>query len=137
MRRIALKLAASFLAVPLSVLLVCLTRNEWFFILSATSLPLIILYWMDFGQEIRNSKHRHVLVRAVGILMGVPQALFGLVCFISGIAIVLWVLYNTLIERQPHYSGGLLTFGIGPALTFFGAGWVVSAFRRDGGEHEA
>lgn len=43
-----------------------------------------------------------------------------------------WVLYNTFIDRQPEYTGGFLTFGIGPILTLFGAFWIREAFTRQG-----
>ena len=68
--------------------------------------------------------------------MGVPQALFGLLCAFSGMAIVVWVLYNTFVERQPQYTGGFMALGIGPALILFGLSWLVTAFRHDPGKSD-
>ena len=70
------------------------------------------------------------------MLMCMPQALFGLLCAFTGLVVVLWVLYNTFVDRQPQYTGGLMTLGIGPTLILFGAGWVFTAFRRDSGKSD-
>lgn len=137
MRKTALKLLSCLAAMPLSLLCIGLTHNGGFFLGFVVSLPLAILYWMDLGQAIRNSADQRTWVRLLGFLMGVPQALFGLACAATGAAIIGWVLYNTLIERQPEYSGGFLGFGIGPALVLFGVGWLVSAFRRNRAADEA
>jgi hypothetical protein len=131
MRKTALKLGASIAAMPLSLFLIGLTHNGFFFLFFLVSLPLIVLYWVDLGREIRSTKGHGALMRLLGIVMGVPQALFGLVCAGIGLAIVAWVIYNTFVERQPQYTDGFMTLGIGPALVLFGVGWLVGAFRRD------
>jgi hypothetical protein len=46
------------------------------------------------------------------------------------------VLYNTLVERQPEYTGGLMTLGVGPALVLFGMTWLRSAFRGQPVQHD-
>ncbi len=71
------------------------------------------------------------MARTLGVVMGVPQALLGLISAGVGLSIIGWVLYNTFIERQPQYSGGFLTLGIGPTLVLFGLAWVRSAFRNE------
>lgn len=38
-----------------------------------------------------------------------------------GLAIIGWVIYNSLIRRLPEYTGGFLTFGLGPIMVFFTA----------------
>jgi hypothetical protein len=131
MRKIALKLGVAIAAMPLSLLLIRVTQNGFFFLPFLLSFPFVILYWVDLGREIRNTPNLGRPGRAVGFLMGVPQALFGLLCTAIGLAIVIWVLYNTFVERQPDYTGGFLTLGIGPALILFGLGWLASAFRND------
>ena len=67
----------------------------------------------------------------VGIAFGVPQALLGITSIGFGIAIIGWVLYNSLIERSSEYSGGFFTLGIAPMLIAAGAFWVALAFKRD------
>lgn len=131
MRKTAVKLAASMAAVPLSLLLLVWTGNGLFFIPVMASLPLIILYWIDLGAEIRTASREGTPLGYLGVLMGVPQALFGLACAGIGVAIIVWVLYNTFVERQSEYSGGFMTLGIGPLLVLFGAGWLLSAFGKD------
>lgn len=130
MRKIALKLLLSLVAMPLSLLLTGLTHSGWFLLGFVAALPLSILYWMDLGQALRDTADRRPWVRLLGLVMGVPQALFGLACASIGAAIIAWVLYNTFVERQPEYTGGFLSFGIGPLLVLFGAGWLFTAFRR-------
>jgi hypothetical protein len=137
MRRIALKLGASIATMPLSLLLVGLTQDGFFFLFFLASLPLVVLYWIDLGRELRSTQRSGIFIRTLGIAIGVPQALFGIVCAGIGLSVVAWVLYNTFVERQPQYSGGFLTLGIGPALILFGVGWLRSAFRSESTPDEA
>ncbi len=104
--------------------------NGWFGLGAAIALPVVILLWFDLGRELRTSPSTRRLNRLAGILMGVPQALFGAVCAAAGIAIMCWVLYNSFWARDPHYSGSFLSFGIGPVLVLIGAGFISDAFRR-------
>lgn len=131
MGKTALKLGIAIAAMPLSLLLIGLTHNGFFFLFFLLSLPLAVLYWIDLGREIRNTQKPSPLGRVLGVLMGVPQALFGLLCIAAGSVIVGWVLYNTFVERQPEYTGGFLTLGIGPVLVLFGLGWLLGAFRSE------
>jgi hypothetical protein len=78
---------------------------------------------------LRDAGHRRPLNRFFGLVMGIPQALLGLTCVAFGLAMIAWVLYNSFIERQPEYSGGFLTFGIGPLSLMLGVGWLLDAFR--------
>lgn len=111
-----------------SVLL--LRVNGWFGVGFAVALPLVILLWFDLGHELRSSPASSRAGRAVGLLMGVPQALFGLLCAAVGIAIICWVLYNSFWERDPNYTGGFLTLGVGPVLSLFGVGLVFDSFKH-------
>lgn len=138
MRWTALKLGVSVAVMPLSILLLGLTHHDIFFLTLLASLPFVILYWFDLGRQLRNAANPSPMVRILGVIMGVPQAFFGLVCAGIGAAIVIWVLYNTFVQRQPEFTGGLLSLGMGPALFLFGLAWLLSAFRRDpGGPDEA
>ena len=92
-------------------------------------LPLTILLWIDLGRELRTLPGKNRGSRAAGLLMGIPQALFGVLCLAVGLAIICWVLYNSLWRRDPNYSGGWLSFGIAPLLSLFGAGLTVDAFK--------
>lgn len=129
MKSTVAKLAASMAAIPASLLLIGITQNGFFFLFTLISLPLAVLYWIDLGRQLRNVQGGGRMMRLLGIVMGVPQALFGLAVVLVGLAIIGWVLYNTFVERQEQYSGGLMTLGIGPVLVLFGTGWLRSAFR--------
>ena len=123
--KLALSLALLVLSVPL------LMVNVWLGLGIPVGLVLSVLYGLDLAQELRNAPDPSRMIRAAGLLMGVPQALFGLLCLLTGMGMVAWVLYNTFVERQPQYSGGFLALGAGPALVLFGLGWLASAFRRN------
>lgn len=132
MRVAVLKLLAAIVAMPLSLVASTvpgLGFVGWFF---ALALVLSILLWFDLGRRLRDAGSERRGARALGVLMGVPQALFGIASVVIGVGIVGWVLYNTFIERQPEYPGGLLTFGMGPGMAAFGAFLVVDALRTDG-----
>ncbi len=124
-RKLVLSLALLVLSFPLLIV------NGWFGLGIPVGLVLSILYWFDLAQELRSTPNPSRVVRAAGLLMGVPQAIFGFLCALIGMGIVAWVLYNTFVERQPQYSGGFLTLGVGPALVLFGLGWLASAFNRN------
>lgn len=124
-RKLLLSIAVFVLSFPLVIL------NGWFGLGIPVGLVLSILYWFDLAQELRDTPNPSRRVRLASILMGVPQALFGLLCVCIGLAIVGWVVYNTFVQRQPEYTGGFLTLGIGPALVLFGLGWLAAAFKRN------
>ena len=136
MRKAALKLAISIAAMPASLIFIGLTHYDFLWVIFLCSFPAIVLYWIDFGREIRNARGRGRLWVIFGILLGVPQAFFGLLSAAIGLTIVVWVLYNLLVERQPQFTGSFLSLGIGPALVAFGAGWLASAFRGDAGSSD-
>ncbi|MCC5811788.1 MAG: hypothetical protein JJU06_15565 [Ectothiorhodospiraceae bacterium] len=104
--------------------------TAWFLLLIFVGLPVFILAWIDLGSALRSLDNPTALQRAAGVLFGVPQAVFGVVSIAIGLSIVCWVLYNSLVEEQPQYSGGFLTLGIGPALVIFGVYWARAAFKR-------
>ncbi len=105
--------------------------TAWFVLFIFVGLPVFILTWIDLGKALRSVENPPRIVRAFGVLLGIPQALLGLMSIILGGTLIGWVLFNTLIERQPQYRGGFLTFGIGPALVLFGWLWLRAAFRND------
>lgn len=125
-----LKFSASFAAMAASVLCLRFTHMDLFFFVFMAAFVVSILYWMELGQELRDLPDPSGWQWILGLLFGVPQALFGLVCIASGLAMVGWVLYNSFVERSEFYTGGFLTLGISPALIGFGAFWLVLAFKR-------
>lgn len=112
-----------------------LTRSDAWLTAEAISLiflamPLLILTWIELGRSLRAASPSARARRLVGLAFGVPQAMLGLTSAAAGLSLVGWVLYNSLVERQPQYTGGFLTFGIGPLLVVFGVAWLRDAFRR-------
>jgi hypothetical protein len=123
------KLSISLLVMPASILL--LAVNGWFGLGFLIGLILSILYGFDFASELRAISKPSKFQKFLIVLLLFPQAIFGLLSFLIGLAIAVWVIYNTFVARQPEYSGGFLTFGIAPALLIFGAAAIVSAFKRN------
>jgi hypothetical protein len=102
----------------------------WFVLFIFVGLPLFVMSWIDLGKSLREADSPSRFVLTLGMLLGVPQALLGLISMALGTAIVAWVVYNSFIERQPEYSGGFLTFGLGPTLILVGWYWLRQAFAR-------
>lgn len=130
MKLAATKLLLAFAGMVLSVLALRYIHWDVFFFTFMAAMVLTIMYWLDVGSELRAVENPSPALRILGILMGVPQALLGLVCFGSGTAIVFWVLYNVFVERQPEFPSIVLGLGVGPGLIVFGLGWLLYAFRR-------
>jgi ABC-type phosphate transport system permease subunit len=93
------------------------------FILCVILLPLLVLTSKDALDNIKESKNSHVAVKIiVYVCASLPALVFGLFGVVIGVSIILWVLYNVFVDRQPEFIvtaifGG---FGIGPALIGFG-----------------
>ncbi len=67
--------------------------------------------------------------RAVYLVMGATSCLIGA-------TIILWVLYNHLIQRLPEFRPAPLigAFGIGPVLCIVGVQWIRKALTSSNGE---
>ena len=109
--------------------------NGWFGTGVVVGLILVPLYWFDLGRVLRSASTSHPGLRSLGLIMGIPQALFGLLAVVIGLSIIGWVLYNSFWDPSTHYSGGFLTLGIGPVLVLVGSHFVIDAFRKSRG-HE-
>ena len=125
--KLILSLTGFFVSFPL------MAFSGWFGLGVLIGLVLSILYWFDFAGELPQSSPASSLSRSFVLLMSIPQLIFGLLCVGIGVTIIGWVLYNTFVEKQPQYSGGFLTLGIGPVLVLLGASWASSVFRRGSG----
>lgn len=56
---------------------------------------------------------------------------FGVLALLLGTSILLWVLYNECVERQPEFKRPPLvgTFGIAPTLCYIGYLWLKKPFK--------
>ena len=117
MKPLLVKWLSCVVAIPLGLLMIGLTQVGWFGLLSAIALPLAILYTFELGTELRRQPGR--MARVAGWILGIPQTLFAITAIGIGVAIVAWVLYNLLVERQPEFRGGSIGLVIG--LILFGA----------------
>src|SRR5690606_18916109 len=86
--------------------------------------PLILVAWVDVARTLSEVPAKSWGGRALRILTRGPQALFGLVTLLIGLAIIAWVLYNSFVERQPQYRGGFLTFGVSTLFVAMGWSWL-------------
>ncbi len=108
-----------------------LRYNGWLGIGAAITFPLIILWWIDLGRELRRANSKIKWKYFLGLVMGVPQALLGLLSIVIGLGIIGWVIYNSFWEPDPHFTSSFLSFGIGPALILTGIAFVYDAFKKD------
>jgi hypothetical protein len=66
--------------------------------------PMLVLSTIDMGKTLREAPEAPRALRAVGLILSIPQALFGFVAAALGVAITLWTAYNLLVERQPQFN---------------------------------
>lgn len=131
-----IKLCLSLLVLASLAGAISATENDgwltaWFILFIFLGLPIFILSWIDLGYHLKELDNPSLLIKFIIIIFATPQALLGLVAFLSGASIIVWVIYNTFIETLPQYRGGILTFGLAPALLLFGLYWLRTAFSRD------
>ena len=102
----------------------------WFILFVFVGIPLLLLTWVDLGRALRRLPDPSPVVYLLMLLFAVPQVALALVAIVCGATLFGWVLYNSFVKRLPEYSGGFLTFGIGPALISFGVIWLRQALSR-------
>ena len=130
------KLAGAIGFIVVLVALIALSSDDTtltvlFLLLIFLGLPVLILFGIEAGRTLRTLPDVPAPWKAIGILLSLPQAVFGLVSVLLGFSIILWVAYNFLVERQPEFTGGVIpSLGIGPALLAAGWWWLRSAFRK-------
>ena len=90
-------------------------------------IPFGILKSVDYY---KSNSGNSLVSRTFNVLFRAPLALFGLICLAIGISIIVWVLYNELIEKQESYPGGFKGFGMGIPILLLGWGILRSVFRR-------
>jgi hypothetical protein len=95
-------------------------------------IPFGILRMIDFY---RTNNGLTLPARIFNVVFRVPLALFGLMCVLTGVSLIGWVLYNMFVERQKDYSGprfilGWSSFGVGVPLVLYGWFTLQSAARR-------
>jgi hypothetical protein len=69
------------------------------------------------------------------VLAALFKGVFALLALLIGSGMIVWILYNELVERQAQYVRPPLAgaFGIAPVMLFFGWCWgrdALAALRR-------
>jgi len=133
MRSAAARLGLVVVSLIVLAWFISLTNHDgwltlWFLLFIFLGIPLFVLTWVDLGRALRQAESPTRLTFVLGIFFGLPQVVFGLIAVACGISILAWVAYNSFFERQPQYTGGFLTFGLGPALVLMGWYWLREAF---------
>jgi hypothetical protein len=133
MRSAAARLGLVVVSLVALAWFISLTDNDgwltlWFLLFIFVGIPLFVLTWVDLGRTLRQVESPTRLTFVLGVFFGLPQAAFGLIAVACGISIIAWVAYNSFVDWQPQYTGGFLTFGLGPALVLFGWYWLREAF---------
>ncbi|MFZ5635396.1 MAG: hypothetical protein ACOY82_02295 [Pseudomonadota bacterium] len=134
--RIAFKLCAAALLMPSAILAGHLMDDLHEGVEVVCSLVFVLglasafLYLLELRRALLEIEHPGWPIRLLRALIALPQAAAGLLSLSIGLAIMGWVLYNSLFERLPAYSGGFLTFGVSTALVLFGFGLLRAAFSR-------
>ena len=136
MKKSVAKILSSVAVLFVLAIAISVTNHEgwltaWFILFIFVGIPIFILTWIDLGNSLRGLENPSLFVRVLIIILGVPQAMFGLVALVIGASVIMWVLYNTLIETLPQYKGGILVFGVAPALLLFGIYWLRLVFVRE------
>ena len=95
--------------------------------------PVLFAGFIDWVQARPVADGHSPLGRAWRLACAAPVLVFGIASIAIGVAIVGWVLFNHLIERQPEYTGGSvwISFGIGPMAVAFGVGVIRSSLERE------
>ena len=84
--------------------------------------PLYVLCSKDALENLSTVSSSTKYAYVTWLIASLPTLLFGLLAVGIAAAIILWVLYNSLIERQPEFTGGTIFggFGIAPIMLYFG-----------------
>ena len=65
-------------------------------------LPICILLYRD---GLRAKRIAQPSSGAVSTVLELPMRIFGALCLLAGLAILAWLAYNLLVERQPEFTG--------------------------------
>lgn len=116
--------AIAFFLGCFGVIQFCEQNSPWqitgFIALLFIALPVLLLRLFEAANVWRQSNG--LAGRFFGWLLGGFHLLFALSSLGIGVAIILWILYNLLIKRQPEFTGFKGSFGVAPLL--IGVGWL-------------
>lgn len=101
-RTIAWKWLTSVCAMPLGVFITRLNGSGAGLLLTLIGFIATLLYTFDLVPALSGATGW--CARIARLVLGTVQFLFGLLAACIGLSIILWILYNLLIERQPEYT---------------------------------
>ncbi len=131
MRNAVLKLIAALISVPACMFLTGLTQNGIFMLGSLVGFILSILWIVDLKRQLQAGPAAGTGRRVALAVLAIPQAFLGLTALAIGLAIIGWILYNLLVERQPQFVFQLVALPVPFALVVIGAKWLMGAFGRE------
>ena len=83
-------------------------------------------------ERVLRARRRQGGARLLVGIASLPAFSFGLIALVTGLTLIVWVLYNVLVERQPEFRWSPWQgFGIGPPLVVAGWIWMRRALGRE------
>lgn len=100
--------------------------NAAWMVLGLIIVPAIFLTWVDLARALRKVPPGTRSARFLGVIFGIPQALFGLASLLAGILIIVAFFFMPTKNGESNWS----VLVVIPLLVFFGVRWLREAFKR-------
>ncbi|MES2355943.1 MAG: hypothetical protein V4568_16390 [Pseudomonadota bacterium] len=123
MRKVLLQFFLCLIALVVNVVLSAF--NPAWSLLGILVVPAVFLAWLDIGRALRKTSSSNAASYALGVLVGLPQAVFGLVCLIAGVAITVAFFFGPVRGEDSNW----IVFLVGPLLMCVGIWWLRDSFR--------
>jgi hypothetical protein len=124
--RTSTKLLIALALIPASLPLMAL--SGWFGLGVPVGLVLSILWGIDYAAELRERPALAWPQRLAMLVLSSLQALFALLVLACGLAILAWVGWNLLVERQPAFEWRASSLALPFVMVLIGAGWLWQTF---------
>ncbi|HKR58166.1 MAG TPA: hypothetical protein VJS64_00430 [Pyrinomonadaceae bacterium] len=116
----------SWLGVLVAMVFVLYPFNPAWSVLGLIVVPAIFLSWVDLGRALRKALSQSRTTHLLGVLAVLPQALFGLVSLLAGLAIIVAFFFWPAKGEGNNW----VVLAVVPLLVFFGIRWLREAFKH-------